>query len=1159
MRASQLETDSQQPALPAGFLARWRIDSTGRRGRSLGILCLAGLLAGLSSLSANPFYVSTNGKDDHDGSQAAPFRTIERAREAARAAAPNQSADIVVYLEGGRYELNDTLRFDGNDSGRNGHRVVYRSVPGDEVQISGGRQITGWTHFRDGIYRASAPVSAFRQLYINGQRGVRARTPDNGYNRISSWGDDKTIRVPANQVSNWSNLNQIEIVVNKHWHQSRLRIESIYTNGDTAYIVPMEPARSSEWGVRWPNREPNQPYFFENSLDFLDQPGEWYLDRNQQQVYYMPRPGEKIETAEIIAPRLERLLEVKGASNLDFIGLTFEHSNWTHPDQDGFIPIQANLYVNPGGVWLPSALHLEFTDNVRLERNVIRKMGGGAIALHAGTHRTQIVGNAIADVAASGISVYTNINDRNPPEHEKSRGDMVRNNYITRVGQDYPGGVGIVGTYTDGLVIEHNELFNNPYSAISVGWGWTNEDTALRNNVVRYNRIHQVMNLMDDGAGIYTLSKQPGGLYEENYIYDLTRNPWAGTYEITALYLDEQTAGITMRNNVVRNLSGVNVFKQNRVQDGLNTIHDNGPDIANADAIMANSGLEESYRDIPDQVSKPNHTEPGAFWGEPAPLPGRIEIEDFDHGGPGNAYHDATAVNEGGQYRPSEYVDIEPCLDTDGGYSIGYTASGEWLEYTVDVASSGTYNLRLRLASINSGRYFHISMDGQDVTGHIGVPNTSGWQNWQTVTIEDVHLNAGEQKLRVNFDTGDFNINWIEAEAVAVNELPVVSLLSPEDGVTFEAGDPISIAGEAIDPDGSIAKVEFLAGEVALGERSTPPFSFVWQTAPDGLHTLAVRATDNLGATAISQAVTVSVVPGREPLGGVPASIPGRILTAEYDSGGPGVAYHDTTEFNTGGAYRLEEDVDIEAALDSEADFNVGWVAAGEWINYTVDVTEPGLYNLHFRLASESSDGRFHLDFDGENKTGEIQAPNTGGWQTWTTLTLSNIHLSGGVQTMRLNFDGGEFNISVIEFERAAAVTTFEGWTEAYFTADERKDPAISGPIADPHGDGLPNLLKYALNQVPGEIDRKKLPVQGTAFIDGKPYLTLTYTRPAGLTDLDYTVERSTNLRDWTADPAKVIEVSSEQHDALVTVVIRDAAPMTESTASFLRLRVDQS
>jgi len=141
------------------------------------------------------------------------------------------------------------------------------------------------------------------------------------------------------------------------------------------------------------------------------------------------------------------------------------------------------------------------------------------------------------------------------------------------------------------------------------------------------------------------------------------------------------------------------------------------------------------------------------------PIPGRIQAENYDTGGEGVAYHDDTSGNSGNQYR-TENVDIETCGE--GGYNVGWIAAGEWLEYTVNVASSGTYNVTARVASSSTGGSLHIELGGVNVTGTINLASTGGWQNWTSVYDTDVVLNAGPQIMRISMDLSGWNLNWVE-------------------------------------------------------------------------------------------------------------------------------------------------------------------------------------------------------------------------------------------------------------------------------------------------------------------------------------------------------------------------------------------------------------
>ncbi len=153
---------------------------------------------------------------------------------------------------------------------------------------------------------------------------------------------------------------------------------------------------------------------------------------------------------------------------------------------------------------------------------------------------------------------------------------------------------------------------------------------------------------------------------------------------------------------------------------------------------------------------------PSCEWSISSSATTRVEAENYDTGGPGVGYSDSDAINQGGQYR-SDGVDIEACSDTGGGYNISYVAAGEWLEYTVNVAATGKYDLRLRVARKTRGSStVKVLFDGIDKTGNLTVPRTGTWQTWTDVTATGVSLAAGRQPLRILMVGGGYNLNWIE-------------------------------------------------------------------------------------------------------------------------------------------------------------------------------------------------------------------------------------------------------------------------------------------------------------------------------------------------------------------------------------------------------------
>jgi hypothetical protein len=150
------------------------------------------------------------------------------------------------------------------------------------------------------------------------------------------------------------------------------------------------------------------------------------------------------------------------------------------------------------------------------------------------------------------------------------------------------------------------------------------------------------------------------------------------------------------------------------------------------------------------------------FGGSPAPIPGTIQIENYDLGGEGVAYHDSEVANQGGKYR-TDGVDVESCSDTGGGFNVGWTNAGEWMKYTVNVATAGTRTVSFRVAAMaavgtTAGRIHLQTPSGTNLTGTINVPGTGGWQTYTTVTA-NLTLPAGQQILELFEETGGFNLN----------------------------------------------------------------------------------------------------------------------------------------------------------------------------------------------------------------------------------------------------------------------------------------------------------------------------------------------------------------------------------------------------------------
>jgi len=487
------------------------------------------------------------------------------ARDQARTLNDNMTEDIVIYLRGGTYLLGSPLQFTQQDSGTNGHNVLYQAYEREEPEISGGKLIAGWSLFdvAKNIYRANVGSLSSRQFYVNGVRAVRARSVTNPPDITKT---DDGYSTTNSAMEDWRNQDDIEIVAFNEWKSFRCGVLQI--NGSS--ITMKQPCWKNS---QFPSRPMGAPTWVENAFELLDEAGEWYLDRPSGFLYYKPRPGEDMSSATAILPLPEALLALTGTldapiHNIQFVGLTFSYATWLRPlDNDGFVEVQANYTLMGDNAnyddvssWspTPAAVIVTAGKSIRLEQNTFIHLGAAGLALEYGSQSNTITNNRFADISGSGIRIGgITREDHHPSDLRRvPLNNVVSGNYVHDVAVEYHGAVGILVTYTDGTIISHNEIAYLPYTGISLGWGWGWTDaggydgyltpTISRNNRVEYNLIHDCMRVLRDGGAIYTLSRQPDSTIHDNFIYGQV-NPVAG------IYLDEGSSGFSIYNNVIRN------------------------------------------------------------------------------------------------------------------------------------------------------------------------------------------------------------------------------------------------------------------------------------------------------------------------------------------------------------------------------------------------------------------------------------------------------------------------------------------------------------------------------------------------------------------------------------------------------------------------------
>lgn len=593
------------------------------------IFLLSVLLLSLSA-HAQPlleFYVSPSGKDSWQGTLKRPFKTLERAQKAVRNShSLSGNHHITVYLRGGKYQIDKTLKFSTSDGAKSGGKVTYKAFEDEKPELTGGKRITGWSPDKDGVFKASCRGMGFRQLYVNNGRAVRAREPDVGtYHKLTGWDlKGQHLIMDSGYIKRWENLEQIEAVIQMFWAEAIVHlksVEKIHQGANHAYIAIKDEQSEILFPRPYPQKQDNAAFHFENAYEFLDQPGEWYLNPNTEVLYYKPFPGEDIKSLEIIAPVTQTLINIEGTleepvKNLVFEGLIFEHSNWDLPSKKGFINAQTGMYNltanedNYQTVRRPiAAIRVKNARKVAFQKNLFQHMGSTAIDFEKGTRECLISGNVIRSIAGNGIMIGAFTAEKDGEYHvpynptdvrEVSTADEVSNNYIYKVGRDYFGTCPIAAGYPAELKIVHNQIMDAPYTGISLGYGWTGEPNAMHDNLVAYNHISNVMNLLCDGGGIYTLSMQPGTRIVKNYINNIKRSPWAGPWPIASIYLDEKSGGtlehpmVLSRNSLP--ITDKSVKHWNLHKEGIILLNNNSvyliPDVAE------NAGLEKDFEEV---------------------------------------------------------------------------------------------------------------------------------------------------------------------------------------------------------------------------------------------------------------------------------------------------------------------------------------------------------------------------------------------------------------------------------------------------------------------------------------------------------------------------------------------------------------------------------
>lgn len=510
--------------------------------------------------------VSPDGNDANAGTLTEPLQTIVGAKEKLKNADVPDGETVTVWFKEGTYLISQAVLFDTSDRAD----VVYRSVPGEDVVFTGSVDITEWEQGSiNGMDALVADIDTetvyFRSLFKGESRLPVSTWPKEGaFQAVGAIDADAlqpdseffklhcAFTVKTSDIMNFANFTDVNVRIMHKWCDDILPLRSIDTESGR-----IELAKAAAMSI-----VEGDNFVYENVREAVSQPGEWYLDRSEKKLYYIPCEGETAENLVLSAPVTDAFIRMDGVSGIQFSGIRFVNTDWDFVDgtlrvwpMDETNPHYSKLTYLPthpqASYEVPAAIEIRNAQNVGFVNCVFRSISNSAVMFRENVKNSYV--NACYFDEIGGNAVFINAPYAIPAV---TGGISVTDCEINEYGRIYNHSIGVLLCHAENCVIANNEIHDGWYTAVSVGWVWGYGKNPTNGILVKDNLIYNIGNgWLSDMGGIYTLGIQPDTVLSGNVIYNVGCYDGNDGYGGWGIYLDEGSTQITVENNLVYDCS----------------------------------------------------------------------------------------------------------------------------------------------------------------------------------------------------------------------------------------------------------------------------------------------------------------------------------------------------------------------------------------------------------------------------------------------------------------------------------------------------------------------------------------------------------------------------------------------------------------------------